>query len=97
MRVCKKKDMMFLSSELTEDEIFYLKFLNPTAEVNFKYTNYDNVFKCIDRLRSCGHTGKLVISIEQKNDLNSYIFSNINNITKTMYNPLSKIFFFIFL
>ena len=37
----QKKDMMFLSSELTEDEIFYLKFLNPTAEVNFKYTNYD--------------------------------------------------------
>lgn len=77
----QKKDMMFLSSELTEDEIFYLKFLNPTAEVNFKYTNYDNVFKCIYRLKNCGHTGKLVISIEQKNDLNSYIFNNINNIT----------------
>ena len=76
-----KKDIMFLNKELTEEEIFYLKFLNPSAEVNFKYTNYSNIFKCIDTLRANGHSGKLVISIEQKNDLNDYIFNNINRIT----------------
>lgn len=76
-----KKDVIFFNKELSEDEIFYLKFLNPTCEVNFKYTDYSNVFRCIDRLRSNGHTGKLVISIDHKNDLNSYLFNNIKNIT----------------
>lgn len=75
-----KRDVIFFNNVLSEDEIFYLKFLNPNAEVIFKCTNYSNVFRCIERLREVGHTGKLVISIEQKNDLNSYIFSNINNI-----------------
>lgn len=76
-----KRDSTFFNVELSEDEIFYLKFLKRTAKVSFSSNNYENIFKCIERLRSTGHTGTITISFYDKNELNNYIFNNINSIT----------------
>lgn len=79
----QKKDKMFLYQPLSDEEMSNLKYINKNAEISFSSTDYDNTFKCLNRLRECGHTGLIVISIEEKNALNNYLFSHLDMIKNT--------------
>lgn len=72
--------VMYFSSPLTKEEKFYLKFINKKARIVFSYDNYENVFDSLRILRENGHIGEISIQIEDKNDLNNYIFKNITKL-----------------
>lgn len=74
------KKSIILYNSLTEEELYNLKYLNKDVSVSLKSENYENTFKAIDRLRDCGHVGKITITIDDKNLLNNYIFRNIDKI-----------------
>ena len=69
-----------LSKPLSEDEIENLKYVKEDIKISFCSKDYKNTFKCINRLRECGHTGLISIEIEDKNSLNNFIFGNINEV-----------------
>lgn len=73
-------DSFHFSTPLTHEELKYFKYLNKSANVQFKNQNYDILFDSINILRECGHTGDIRISIEEKNDFNSYIFGHLDKI-----------------
>lgn len=79
----KKHKIWYFCRPLTEEEIFYLKYVNPITEFHFTSNDYENIFTSINRLRDCGHVGLLSVRIEDKNPLNQFLFSHLEDIRYT--------------
>lgn len=73
----KQQDKLYFSHPLTDEEIYYLKYVKQDAFLSFSSGDYENIFRCINRLKECNYSGSISLDIKDKNTLNSYLFSSL--------------------
>ncbi len=75
-----KAGILYVTQEVSDEEIYNFKFLREGASVTIKFENCHRVVEILNRLKELGRTGKITIDIENKNVFNNYLFSHINEI-----------------
>ncbi len=76
-------DSFFLNNPLTDEEIYYLKYLNKTGKVNVQGLEASDCFKVVKRLKEVQHEGIINICVDNKNEFNNYLFSHLEELTDT--------------
>lgn len=70
------KKGIYLDRELTEEELYNLKYINPDLMITLEINNYEHLNVVSDRLKELGYKNNIKIKLEDKNSFNDYIFSD---------------------
>ncbi len=82
-----------INANLTEKEIQNFKYINDDARIEFSSTDYENIFKAIDVLKSSNKPNDICITVQKKdqfdnkNIFNEYILNNPDVLDK--YNDIT--------
>ena len=70
------KKGIFLDRELTEEELYNLKYINPDLMITLNIDNYEHLNVVSNRLKELGYKNNIKIKIDDKNSFNDFIFSD---------------------
>ena len=68
---------------LSNEELYYLKYINKKANIDLQSNNYENYFKVIKRLKEVNYEGIINLCIDNKNEFNNYLFQHLDELTDT--------------
>ncbi len=77
----QSSDSFLFSKSLSEDELYYLKFINKKASISIQSYDYANYFKMVKRLKEVNYEGPISLYVNNKNELNNYIFTHLEELT----------------
>ena len=83
----KEIKSLSITKPYTEEEIHYLKYVKNGIDIKIAdFSDYDNIFKIVRRLKECGKEFHCVIEVqylgtkEYKNQFNEYIFTHLDTL-----------------
>ena len=70
------KKGIYLDRELTEEELYNLKYINPDLMITLDINNYEHINIVNNRLKELDYKNNIKIKLEDKNSFNDFVFNN---------------------